>query len=590
MNIHSLLIPNRAYLKPHLKGLPSALTDTISDEWFARLAQPATPASWLRSPEANAWLNTTTEAIREIGMPRCLLLDEDSIHEKAKALARRSTWLRRCGASLADVEALAGLYHLHLPDWTRQPHTEESVWSRAADPSFWRRQIRTAHARLAERGARLAGRVHNRAGLYASDDAVKRKRARKRRNNELLSTLLVVNELGQEFSLADLAAVSPSNPIIRRAELMVRLRGFETYAKEQGHACDFYTLTCPGSYHARLSKSGAPNPNYDPKVGPREAQAHLQRVWSRARAKLHRKDIRVYGFRVAEPHHDGTPHWHMVLFFDEAERKEIRRILRHYALQIDPLEKGAWRRRCTFKRIDMVRGSACGYVAKYISKNVDGRAASGQDLPDFDGESSPSDPARFCETALRVEAWAGWGIRQFQQIGCVPVTVWRELRRLDPDEVRAELAPLAHAADASDWAEYVRLQGGAQISRKDLRCRPYREAVTNRYGEESAIVRGVELSLGQHPALEVPMTDITISRVHTWTLTTQAGAADSHVTRAQREAYGGASRPWTRVNNCTQTEIRIASRTAFRDGLLDEQDSSADFDGSSPPSDSPWIH
>ncbi|MBM2883868.1 replication endonuclease [Chromobacterium phragmitis] len=590
MNIHSLLIPNSAYLKPRLQGLPSALADSISDEWKARLARPETPASWLRSADANAWLNFTTEAIREIGMPRRLLLDENDILEKAKALARRSSWLRRCGATLADVEALAGLYHLHLPDWTRQPHSPESVWTRAADPSFWRRQIRTVHGRLAERGARLAGRVHNRAGLYASDDAVRRKRARKRRNNELLSTLLVVNELGQEFSLADLAAVSPSNPIIRRAELMVRLRGFETYAKEHGHACDFYTLTCPGSYHARLSKSGAPNPNYDPKIGPREAQAHLQRVWSRARSKLHRKGIRVYGFRVAEPHHDGTPHWHMVMFFDEADRKEIRRILRHYALQVDPTEKGAWRRRFTFKRIDMVRGSACGYVAKYIAKNVDGRAASGGDLPDYDGESNPSNPARFCETALRVEAWAGWGIRQFQQIGCVPVTVWRELRRLDADEVRSELAPLVRAADGSDWAEFVRLQGGAQVKRGDLLCRPYREPITNRYGEESAIVRGVELQLGQHPTLNVPMTDITISRVHTWTITTQGGVSDARGAGAERALRGGDSRPWTRVNNCTQHEIRMPGRASFRESLMDEIESRNPPDVDFPSSDSRWIH
>jgi hypothetical protein len=191
--------------------------------------------------------------------------------------------------------------------------------------AFWKRQIRAVHSRLAERGAIIAGRVHNRAGLYASDDQVKRTIQRKRRSAQVLANQLVINELGQEYSLADLAALSPANPLIRRAELMVRLRGFETIAKQQGHVCDFFTITCPGSYHPRLSKSGQLNPNYQPGIGPREAQAHLQKVWSRARAKLHRKGIRMCGFRVAEPHHDGTPHWHMVLFFNEADRRDIRK-------------------------------------------------------------------------------------------------------------------------------------------------------------------------------------------------------------------------------------------------------------------------
>jgi hypothetical protein len=217
--------------------------------------------------------------------------------------------------------------------------------------AFWKRQIRAVHSRLAERGAIIAGRVHNRAGLYASDDQVKRTIQRKRRSAQVLANQLVINELGQEYSLADLAALSPANPLIRRAELMVRLRGFETIAKQQGHVCDFFTITCPGSYHPRLSKSGQLNPNYQPGIGPREAQAHLQKVWSRARAKLHRKGIRMYGFRVAEPHHDGTPHWHMVLFFNEADRRDIRKVLRSYALQVNPSERGAWRRRCTFKRL-----------------------------------------------------------------------------------------------------------------------------------------------------------------------------------------------------------------------------------------------
>ncbi|MBA4710472.1 replication endonuclease [Aquitalea aquatica] len=578
MSIAQLLVPNKAYLKPFLAGLPSALSDDIADEWNARLVKPATVSSWLRSAPANSWLKFTTEAIRSIGVPRSLYLDEADIDAKAKALSRHTSWLRRSGASLADVQALAGLYHLHLPDWTKKPHTTDSVWARACDLAFWKRQIRAVHSRLAERGAIIAGRVHNRAGLYASDDQVKRTIQRKRRSAQVLANQLVINELGQEYSLADLAALSPANPLIRRAELMVRLRGFETIAKQQGHACDFFTVTCPGSYHPRLSKTGQLNPNYQPGIGPREAQAHLQKVWSRARAKLHRKGIRMYGFRVAEPHHDGTPHWHMVLFFNEADRRDIRKVLRSYALQVNPSERGAWRRRCTFKKIDLLNGSACGYVAKYICKNVDGRKADSLALGEFDHESNPNNPALLHETAIRVESWAKWGIRQFQQIGCAPVTVWRELRRLDATEQRSELADIITATQASDWAGYVMLQGGPFASRKELAAALYSEPVTNRYGEESATAKGVD-------AFGV----IAISRIHTWTISHPLFGAAAHGHRTEEDGHGGASRPWTRITNCTHQQQSV-SRISHREALLDEIDSSDPFESSLithwPP---PWM-
>ncbi|MFT7234532.1 MAG: hypothetical protein ACI9QV_000094 [Methylophagaceae bacterium] len=83
-----------------------------------------------------------------------------------------------------------------------------------------------------------------------------------------------------------------------------------------------------------------------------------------------------------------------------------------YGLQDSAHEKGAQKHRITFDMIDRSKGSAVGYIAKYISKNIDGAHIE----KDLDGDAKSS--------ALRVEAWVStFDIRQFQMFDCPPVTI-----------------------------------------------------------------------------------------------------------------------------------------------------------------------
>lgn len=325
---------------------------------------------------------------------------------------------------------------------------------------WWRRQLRKLHARKSEKIGLSLGVVHRGAGAYCSDFAVERRREQKKRNFNILQQLEAENQDGDKYRLDDLAELGISNPAIKRSELMVRMRGFEEVAKKAGHIAEFYTVTCPSRFHARLSKAGQENKNYDGST-PDTAQKYLCKVWARIRSKLARDEIKYYGFRVAEAHHDGTPHWHLLLFMEKTAPKAIREVIKKYALQDSPNEKGAQKYRFGAVRIDESKGSATGYIAKYIAKNIDGFNV-GED--EETGKSAT-------ESAERVEAWAAtWGIRQFQQIGGAPVGVWRELRRLR-DECSGDLEEARAAADCSDWAGYVSAQGGVFVKRSDLKIK-----------------------------------------------------------------------------------------------------------------------
>lgn len=131
--------------------------------------------------------------------------------------------------------------------------------------------------------------------------------------------------------------------------------------------------------------------------------------------------------RLVEPNYDGTPHWHFAVFMEEKYRYRAREIYRSYALAVDGNEPGAKKRRFDTKAVDQRKATATGYLAKYISKNIDGFGV-GHHLYGNDGTSS----------AKRVEAWASTqNIRQFQKNGDPPVTIWRQLRKLKETHDRA---------------------------------------------------------------------------------------------------------------------------------------------------------
>ncbi len=212
--------------------------------------------------------------------------------------------------------------------------------ARCFDVSWWRRQMLKSRARNIERTNIELGLVNRNTGLYISEDMFQEKCVQARCNKDVLESLEIENELGEILSLSDVVDSSMSNPRLRRTELMVRLSGFEKIADELGHQGVFLTLTTPSKYHAYHSKPCQPNSKYQ-NLSPLDGQRHLNILWQRARAKLKRNNIEIYGFRIVEPHHDGTPHWHLLLFSAQENISPLLDTLREYALAEDADEPGA---------------------------------------------------------------------------------------------------------------------------------------------------------------------------------------------------------------------------------------------------------
>lgn len=403
-------------------------------------------------------------------------LDFSSIYSYGAIASKAATlniaipgWARYCDEELDADEALRAAGRLHSEKW-------------------WLNKIRRIHDCWREHLMIATGYVSKVASPYCSDPCFREWVAQKKANFEFLQAMeLEDQDTGERSSLLDKVMGSVSNPKIARHELMVRMRGFEDMANEMGLVGMFYTLTAPSRYHSTHVQSGRRNDKYQ-HASPRQTQKYLCKVWARVRAKWSREGIRTFGFRVAEPHHDGTPHWHLLLFLRPEEVEYATAIFRKHAMKEDGNEKGASEHRFTVTPMDEQFGSATGYIAKYISKNIDGYGMDGE----VDLESGQ--PVR--EMAKRVRAWASrWNIRQFQQIGGAPVTTWRELRRLGSRELvlHPELEAARAAADAPDWPGYTNAQGGPFVARDCLRVRLNYEFTENGndYGDTVAKITGV---------------------------------------------------------------------------------------------------
>lgn len=494
----------RPFVAYTLAKIPDEFHPTILTEYADRSPDGA-------NPKANEWLRESVGATFEgAGLPVNANDDDISRYadKKSKIISdllanQMFTTPESVIYLIEEICANAGIHAL-------SQKSLESKIQRVCDPKWWRKRLKKDLMQKREAGAIKLGLVHSKAGLYLSNHGLDRYRQSNKRSLEYLQSMEVVNELGEVLDLAEIYDSNVSNPKIRFVEMVIRAKGLEDYANQLGYVGIFATQTCPSRMHARHSESGRRNCKYDGTT-PKEAHQYLGKQWAKARAAFKREGINPLFVRIAEPHHDGTPHWHTLIFVKPEHKDKLIEIMRHYALEHDGNERGAKESRFKYEEIDRSKGSAVGYIIKYIAKNIDGKNVG------VDFESGNEDAT---DTVERVTAWARtWGIRQFQFSENCPVTIYRELRKQRTKPKFESMYPHWEAADRGDFCAFINAMAIAP-----MKLVTEAQQSTRYSNEQIEIIKGVELN-GEY--LE--------TRVHTWVFRKK----DSHAV------------PWTCVNNCT---------------------------------------
>lgn len=365
-----------------------------------------------------------------------------------KALDGFTGWITRHAASSEDdVREMADAME------TDKEHTIRYKLGSLADKFFddykptpltarnLRRTLRSAFRQCNEQTAHIIGIVKKGSGQeYVSDITRNSRRWQLKTQDKWIrattvSTTRTDQTTGKEKPFSMSLAQCTRTPEQRFAELYTLQHGQESYFISQGYIPVFVTLTTPAQYH--------PSPSHGKSswtgLSVRDSHDWFNERWQHMRSDLAKHGIRLEGFRVTEPHKDGSEHWHIMVYVIKNQMETIKSTFSGYFGHSDHAVKFITDFAAPGKG-EKGKASAASYMLKYVIKSINRGAAAG---------TSAADDQNFLQEADAADAWRStWGIRSFQFFGTLfgKQTLWRELRRLDEQPTETAAMALWRAA------------------------------------------------------------------------------------------------------------------------------------------------
>ncbi|WP_428739950.1 replication endonuclease [Sulfurimonas sp.] len=199
-------------------------------------------------------------------------------------------------------------------------------------------------------------------GLTRSDLASVKLKLRKQ-ENFLKYSYVQNNHTGQMISLQDCIISANHNPKQYYGEIQNRIDTLTREADNANLIPVFLTLTLPSEFHPmkedKKTKQLVKNQKFNGTT-PKEAVKVLTKMWGKLRHDRSLKELsktqRMY-YRVNEPHKDGTPHTHILLFIPN---DKIQKVETAFNRLFNPK---------TNKFVKDIE-SAKNYIMKYINKTL----------------------------------------------------------------------------------------------------------------------------------------------------------------------------------------------------------------------------
>ena len=300
--------------------------------------------------------------------------------------------------NMAQERARAGIRRLY-PQY--QTQIEDRNWQALAEcddfdptPDEKREMGQRAHLRRLRKQAKAArqhaaaifGTVGHKDAPYVDTYSHQRWKEREEANARYAEGQVLVTEDGRAIPMTSVLKKKKS---ASSAQFYVMCKAMDEHAARQGWAGVYVTVTLPTEFHPnpRGNKAG-----YNPGNSPKRADQELQHRLARMRARMARKDMPTFGIRVFEPHRDGCPHAHLMLYMPEGDIERLDAMLLDLFPEATPGQRVA--SRCV--RIDTEMSAAPSYLVKHLV--------------------SDEDRVRAWASERGLRRWAMWGTHGIQRV------------------------------------------------------------------------------------------------------------------------------------------------------------------------------
>lgn len=423
--------------------------------------------------------------------------------------------------------------------------TLASQFSRCCSAAFWRRALCTRVTRAKEQAFLRLGMLGTKLEKYASDSSIDARELQLKNQQKWMNDtyLVPVKPDDAPASRHDHKKIPLVNvvqePKSRFAKLYSFVKAMELLGEESKLSSAMLTITLESEWH--------PNPSHGTKKwngkSPREAHQSFCKRWQSIVRDLHRRNIRLSGLRVVEPHGDACPHYHIWLLYRPEHESKIMSVIMQYfplGLKIATAVQSAdgkvvheqsiyetreelvarlpkvcsakARAQVVFSKINSNISKGASYVTKYLMMTLPVNFENGRKEFNVQDEKNKESKG---SSLIRVDSYRSvWGMSRGQLFGVAKcLTVWDQLRKMacaPENSVMRDLWAYARggtdegriekrAGKRGDALAFLKALGGLDAARngkqnsKRLALARLVEQSTNRHGDRIEKTVGILL-------------------------------------------------------------------------------------------------